>query len=134
MGFDKKIRFFETNHESHPDIPEVVKAYTEEYRNIRWEEPKSQDLFSYYTRSFGWVPYDGEFSKTGAYDVISTLARLGKIDEALEAGRGIGMIPEAPKETFESELAELDRLLAEEEIGKKGYDTRVLELKGKYGV
>jgi len=28
----------------------------------------------------------------------------------------------------------LDRLLAEEEIGKKGYDKRVLELKGKYGM
>jgi hypothetical protein len=62
------------------------------------------------------------------------LAKLGKIEEALEAGRAIGMIPEEPTETFDSELAELDRLLAEEEIGKKGYDKRVLELKGKYGV
>ena len=129
--------FFETNHESHPDIPEVVKAYTEEYRKIRWEESKSQDLFSYYIRSFGWVPYDGEFAKEGAYDVISTLAKLGKIDEALEAARGIGMIPEAPSSTedeYARELAELDKLLEDEEITKKGYDKRVLGLKGKYGV
>jgi hypothetical protein len=133
FGSTTAYSFFETNHEAHPDIPEVVKAYTEEYRNIKWEEPKSQDLFSYYIRSFGWVPYDGEFAKKGAYDVISTLAKLGKIDEALEAGRGIGMIAEAPKETFESELAELDRLLAEEEITKKVYQRQLEELKAKYG-
>ena len=109
-------------------------TFHSQYHNIHWEEPKSQDLFSYYIRSFGWVPYDGEFAKKGAYDVISTLAKLGKIDEALEAGRGIGMIGEAPKETFESELAELDRLLAEEEITKKVYQRQLDELKGKYGI
>jgi hypothetical protein len=137
FGSTTAYSFFETNHDSHPDIPEVVKAYTEEYRKLRWEDSKSQDLFSYYIRSFGWVPYDGEFAKKGAYDVISTLARLGKIDEALEAGRGIGMIAEAPASTedeYARELAELDKLLEDEEITKKGYDKRVLELKGKYGI
>jgi hypothetical protein len=139
FGSTSAYSFFETNHESHPDIPEVVKAYTKEYRKIRWEEPSSQDLFPYYIRSFGWVPFEGEFAKQGAYDVISTLAKLGKIEEALEAGRGIGMIPEVVEKgesnpEYQKELADLDRLLEEEEITKKGYDKRVLELKGKYGV
>jgi hypothetical protein len=51
----------------------------------------------------------------------------------LEAGRGIGMIHEAPRDTFESELAELDRLLADEEITKKVYQRQLEELKAKYG-
>jgi tetratricopeptide (TPR) repeat protein len=134
FGTTSAYSYFETNHESHPDIPEVVKAYTEKYRKIKWEETSSQELFSYYIRSFGWVPFEGEFAKQGAYDVISTLAKLGKVEEALEAGRGIGMIPEVPSDTFESELAELDRLLAEDEITKKVYQRQVDELKGKYGV
>jgi hypothetical protein len=95
FGSTSAYSFFETNHESHPDIPEVVKAYTEEYRKIRWEEPSSQDLFPYYIRSFGWVPLEGEFAKQGVYDMISTLAKLGKIEEALAGARAIGMIPEA---------------------------------------
>ena len=38
FGSTTAYSFFETNHESHPDIPEVVKAYTEEYRQINWED------------------------------------------------------------------------------------------------
>jgi hypothetical protein len=94
FGSTSAYSFFETNHESHPDIPEVVKAYTEKYREIRWEEPSSQDLFSYYIRSFRWVPLEGELAKNGVYDVISTLAKLGKVKEALEGARAVGMIPE----------------------------------------
>jgi hypothetical protein len=94
FGSTSAYSFFETNHESHPDIPEVVEAYTEEYRKIRWEEPSSQNLFSYYIRSFGWVPLEGVLAKQGVYDIISTLAKLGKIEEALEGARAIGMIPE----------------------------------------
>jgi len=37
FGSTSAYSFFETNHESHPDIPEVVKAYTDEYRKIQWE-------------------------------------------------------------------------------------------------
>jgi hypothetical protein len=116
----------------------VVKAYTEEYRNIRWEEPKSQDLFSYYILSFGWVPYDGEFAKKGAYDVISTLARLGKIDEALEAGRGIGMIAEEKKVEIDPEYFQrvkfLEKDMAEGEIDQDEFDKKLEKLKKKFGV
>ncbi|MCB1144343.1 MAG: ATP-binding protein [Leptospiraceae bacterium] len=131
-------QFFESNHESHPDISDVVKTYTQEIRNINWEEPKSHDLFSYYIRTYAWVPYDAEFAKAGAYDMISTLANLGKVEEALEAARGIGILPEELKTSvdseYERELSELNRLLEEEEITKKGYDKRVDELKKRYGV
>ncbi len=123
----------------YPDIPEVVKAYTEEYRKIRWEEPSSQDLFSYYIRSFGWVPFEGEFAKEGAYDVISTLAKLGKIEEALEAGRGIGMIPEVPEKPavdpeYFQRVKFLEKDLAEGEIDQDEFDSKMLKLKKKYGV
>jgi hypothetical protein len=63
-------------------------------RTINWEESKSNDLFSYYIRSFNWVPFDGEFSKKGAYDIISSLARLGKIEEAIESARIMGILIE----------------------------------------
>jgi hypothetical protein len=139
FGSTTAYSFFETNHESHPDIPEVVKAYTEEYRKIRWEEPSSQDLFSYYIRSFGWVPFEGEFAKEGAYDVISTLAKLGKIEEALEAGRGIGMIPEEPeKPTIDPRYTAKLKILQEDfelgDIDQDAFDSELLKLKNKFGV
>ena len=85
-----------------------MKASTEEYRRIRWEEPKSQDFFLYYICSFERVPYYGEFVRQGAYDIISTMARLGKIEESLEAARGIGMIPGASTGGAESVEGEMD--------------------------
>ena len=139
FGSTSAFSFFETNHESHPDIPDVVKAYTEEYRKIRWEEPSSQDLFSYYIRSFGWVPFEGEFAKKGAYDLISTLAKLGKIEEALEAGRGIGMIPEVvekpavdPRYTAKLKILQEDFELGD--IDQDVFDSELLKLKKKFGV
>ena len=84
--------FFENFHESGNTHYEMAKSYLQYFQQIDWNDPKSNEIFSYYLRSFGWIPYEVESAKAGAYDLISTLAKLGKIDEALEAARGIGMI------------------------------------------
>ena len=139
FGSTSAYSFFESNQESHPDISEVVMAYTEKYHEIRWEEPSSQDLFSYYIRSFGWVPFEGEFAKVGAYDLISTLAKLGKIEEGLEAGRGIGMIAEVvekpavdPRYTAKLKILQEDFELGD--IDQDAFDSELLKLKKKFGV
>jgi tetratricopeptide (TPR) repeat protein len=93
-GYPSAYNFFETFHESHPDIPQVVVSYAEAYRKIDWEKPESGDLFVYYIRSFLWAPYHAEIAKKSAYDAIATLAKLGKVEEALEAAKGIGLFSE----------------------------------------
>jgi tetratricopeptide (TPR) repeat protein len=94
FGSVSSYNFFESSHNTHPDITDVVVSYTEKYREIDWEKPESEDLFVYYIRSFLWAPYDAEFAKKSAYDAIGTLAKLGKVEEALEAASGIGVFSE----------------------------------------
>jgi tetratricopeptide (TPR) repeat protein len=78
---------FESALVSNTDIYDTVKSYAEPYRQINWEDSKSKDLFSYYVRSFDWVHFDLEFAKKGAFDFIKSLARLGKIEEAIESAK-----------------------------------------------
>ncbi len=91
-----------------PIFQRVLRAYSIKYRKINWEEPQSVDLFPNYIRSFGWIPNEAEFVRQGAYDIISTLAKLGKIEEALEAARGIGMISGASTGGSKSVDGEMD--------------------------
>lgn len=59
---------------------------------------------------------------------------LGVVDNKVLGGEeGEEMGKKSGEESYETELAYLDRLLAEEEITKKGYEKRLGELKAKWG-
>ena len=95
---------FESNLISHLEILDVVQAYTDEYRKINWIESKSPVLFPFYIRSFLWIPRESEFSKEGAYDIVRTMAKLGMVEEALEAFVTIPFTPPTKKDSENDEL------------------------------